>query len=165
MVKGGFGVENLMLKVKPILGYSDCKTVKLDLDNMASSTVKEINTRTMNWFNLGGYLTLKSSRKCYHSIFDRYVSWAENVAIMAWIALNLFTKNPKVTKWFLLQCIKGSSTLRITPKKDKPSPRIVDWSGEQNHAIQNFLKERKRIKRIYHSLKDEKLNGENKNQD
>ena len=141
-----------MLKVKPFIGYSDCETVKLDLDDMSFSRVKEIVIITMNLFNLGGYVILKSSRNCYHAVFDRNVVWGENVAIMAKVSLMLRFKNPKVLKWFLMQCIKGSSTLRVTPKNEKPSPRIVYTFGEQNHAITNFLKERERIKRIHRSI-------------
>jgi hypothetical protein len=141
-----------MSKAKPCLGYTDCKTVKLDLDDMPYSKVKEIVTLTMNKFNLGGWLILKSSKNCYHAVFNRYVSLAENVSIMAWVALVLLRKNPKVVKWFLMQCIKGSSTLRVTPKKEKPAPRIVNKDGERNHAIANFLKEREKIKRIYRSI-------------
>ena len=51
-----------------------------------------------------------------------------------------------------MQLIKGASTLRVTPKKEKPSPRVVYKFGEQSHAIANFLKERERIKRIYRSI-------------
>jgi len=141
-----------MSKAKPCLGYTDCKTVKLDLDNMSYSDVQEIVTSTMNRFNLKGRLILKSSKNCYHAVFDQYVSWAENVAIMSWVALVLLRKNPKVVKWFLMQCIKGSSTLRVTPKKDKPAPRIVAKFGDQSHAIANFLKERERIKKIYNQI-------------
>ena len=110
-----------MLRVKPCIGYTDCETVKLDLDDMSYSRTKEVVTMTMILFNLGGYLILKSSRNCYHAIFDRNVWWGENVAIMAKVTLMLLVKNPKVLKWFLMQCIKGSSTLRVTPKNEKPA--------------------------------------------
>jgi hypothetical protein len=140
------------LKAKPILGYTDCKTVKLDLDDMPYLKVKEIVILIMNLFDLGGYLILKSSDNCYHVVFDRYVSWGQNVAIMARVSLLLIKKNTKVLKWFLMQCIKGSSTLRVTPKKDKPAPRVVFTFSEQNHAVTNFLKERERIKRIHRSI-------------
>ncbi|MEX2739273.1 MAG: hypothetical protein Q6356_009430, partial [Candidatus Wukongarchaeota archaeon] len=43
-------------------------------------------------------------------------------------------------KWLLMQCIKQSSTLRISSKGEKPSPRIVFRSGKQDQQISNYLK-------------------------
>jgi hypothetical protein len=143
-----------MSKAKSCLGYSDCRTVKLDLDDMPYSRAKEIAILITNLFDLGGYLILKSSDNCYHVVFNRYVSWTENVAIMGRVSLLLLKENPKVMKWFLMQCIKGSSTLRVTPKKDKLAPRVVYKNGKQNRAINNFLKDRKRIKKIHKRIKN-----------
>jgi len=50
--------------------------------------------------------------------------------------------NEALQKWLLMQCIKKSSTLRISPKKGKPSPRLVDRYGKQNGEIRNFLQYR-----------------------
>lgn len=132
-----------MSKVKPILGYTDCITVKLDLDDMPYSEVKEIALKTTYYCDMQGFLILKSSKKCYHVVFNRYVTWEENVSIMGWVTLQLFRKYPKVAKWFFMQCIKGSSTLRATSKLEKPAPRIVSRFGMQNQGIENFLGARK----------------------
>jgi hypothetical protein len=51
-----------------------------------------------------------------------------------------------------MQCIKGFSTLRISPKGDKPSPRIVGREGNQNEQINRFLEERKKLKKIVKEL-------------
>jgi hypothetical protein len=61
-------------------------------------------------------------------------------------ALNFNPKNPMTMKWFLMQCIKEGSTLRVSPKRDKPSPRIVFRHGKQDKEIKNFLAYRKLIK-------------------
>ena len=55
-------------------------------------------------------------------------------------------------KWFLMQCIKGGSTLRISPKKDKPSPRVVYREGKQDEEIESFLARRKLIKNLVKCL-------------
>ena len=66
--------------------------------------------------------------------------------IVAWVAL--LSHNVKVEKWLLMQCIKEESTLRVSPKGYKPSPRVVFRFGNQNNEIKNFLAHRKQIKRI-----------------
>jgi hypothetical protein len=67
---------------KPILGYTDTETVKLDLDNMPFKSVKYWASRISRWFRLRGFIVLKSSNKCYHVVFDQKVSWSLNVKIM-----------------------------------------------------------------------------------
>jgi len=63
------------------------------------------------------------NQNCYHVVFDRKVSWKMNVKIMAWVSL--LSHHEKLNKWFTMQCIKEGSTLRVSPKRDKPEPRIV----------------------------------------
>jgi hypothetical protein len=48
---------------------------------------------------------------------------------MAWIAMML--KNLKTKDYVLMQAIKGSSTLRISSKGEKPSPRSIYHEGTQ----------------------------------
>ena len=135
---------------KPIFGFSDTETVKLDFDDAPYRTVKYWAERTLNWFKLGGYIILKSSKNSYHVLFDRSVSWAQNMSIVAWVALQC--RNRGLVKWFIMQAIKKSSTLRVSKKKDKPSPRIVYKQGEQNEQIQGFLEYRRFIKSILKKL-------------
>jgi len=136
---------------RPILGYTDRETVKLDFDNMPFKQVKYWASRVAKWFRLNGFLVLKSSEKSYHVIFDRPVSWRKNVSIVAWVSLQ--TKHTKLTGWFILQCIKQGSTLRISPKRDKPTPRVVYRSGTQNCQILGFLRYRALTKAILADLK------------
>lgn len=134
------------LKVKPILGFSDTETVKLDFDDVPFKTVKHWALRAMRWFKLQGFIILKSSKKRYHVVFDRVVSWAENMRIVAWVALQSHSKG--LARWHLMQCIKQSSTLRVSPKREKPSPRAVYRHGKQDQSIKEFLKNRRIIKKI-----------------
>lgn len=135
---------------KSILGYTDTETVKLDFDDTSFKTVKYWVERTTKWFRLGGYVILKSSEKCYHAIFSRKVSWAENMHIVAWVSL--LSRNLKLLKWFQMQSIKESSTLRISAKRRKPPPRVVYRHGKQDQQIMNFLKMRNLVKKIIKKL-------------
>jgi len=96
----------------------------------SKSKVSKWAFRVMKKFRLGGFLILKSSANCYHIVFDRPVSWSENVKIVSWVSL--YSRNVKLDKWFHLQCFKEKSTLRVSPKGDKPPPRIVYRYGKQD---------------------------------
>lgn len=69
---------------------------------------------------------------------------------MAWICL--ISQNTELIKWFVMQCIKESSTLRISPKEDKKTPRIVYRFGFQSHEIKQFLKYRKLASKCYNTM-------------
>jgi len=83
-------------------------------------------------------------------VFDRTVSWKENVKIVAWVSL--LSHNPKLLKWFVMQCIKEGSTLRVSSKRNKTSPRIIYRYGKQDKEIPNFLTWRKLIKNILRKM-------------
>lgn len=131
---------------KFILGYTDIETVKLDLDDMSFDHVKYWAVATTKRFRLRGFVILKSSKNCYHVVFDKPVSWVKNVAIVAWVCL--MTKHRKLTEWLIMQCIKHASTLRLSSKKEKPSPRIIYRHGTQNQQVSNFLRYRKIVRTI-----------------
>jgi hypothetical protein len=133
-------------KARPILGFSDTETVKLDFDETSFSSVKYWALRTMKWFKLKGFIILKSSERCYHVVFDRAVFWKQNMRIVAWVAL--LSHNKGLAKWFLMQCIKGCSTLRVSSKREKPPPRIAYRHGKQDHNIKDFLRNRKIVKKM-----------------
>jgi hypothetical protein len=138
-----------------ILGITDQETVKLDFDNTRFKTVKYWAMRTMKWFKLKGFIILKSSKNNYHVVFDKKVSpWKDNVKIMAWVCL--LSQHKALTKWFLMQCIKEGSTLRVSEKKEKPQPRIVYRYGSQQNQIAEFLAYRKVVKSIISKLKTQK---------
>lgn len=140
------------MNLKSIIGYTDTETVKLDFDNTPFKTARYWALRMMKWFKLEGFVILKSSENNYHTPFNKTVSWKENVGIMAWVCL--LTKHTKLTGWFILQCIKKGSTLRVSPKRDKSSPRIVYRHGTQDREIRHFLAYRKVIKNIIRNLRN-----------
>jgi len=138
---------------KPILGYTDSETVKLDFDDSKSfKSVKYWALKTNEKFKLGGGIILKSSEDGYHVVFDCYVSWVKNLSIMAWVAI--LSKSVPMLRYLAMQCIKGASTLRVSPNsnQDKLAPRLVYRFGCQDHAVKDFLRYRRLIKRIYRSV-------------
>jgi hypothetical protein len=70
-------------------------TVKLDFDNVSLSTVRYWVSRSMRWYHLRGFIILESSPHCNHVVFDRTVTWTENVKIMAWVALMTKHRKPR----------------------------------------------------------------------
>lgn len=127
------------------IGFTDDETVMLDFDNTSFKDVRYWAHETMKRFKLGGFLILKSSENNYHIVFNRRVDWSENMSIVA--SATLACGNPRMTKWFLLQCRKREPTLRVGPKGNKPSPRIVYRYGRQDVQIQGFLEHRRMFKR------------------
>ena len=95
-----------------------------------------------------GFIILKSSLNHYHVVFNRKVSWTENMKIVAWVSL--LSHNRMLRKWFEMQCIKEGSTLRVSPKRKKPSPRIVFRYGRQDDPIRDFA-------RAQHSLSRDRV--------
>jgi len=136
-------VENgltLKSKAKPILGYSDTSTVKLDFDGKKYRVVKYWAKRICMFFKLQGFRILKSSPNNYHVVFNRSVSWTENLHIMNWAVLMVEGKQLRpLTRYVVMQAIKESSCLRIGKKKEKPVPRTVFEFGEQSNEIKNYL--------------------------
>jgi hypothetical protein len=129
-----------------MLGYTDISTVKLDFDNTSFKVVKYWAIRTMKWFKLRGFIILKSSINHYHVVFDKTVTWNKNMHIVAWVTLE--SKNEQLKSYLVMQCIKESSTLRVSSKKEKSSPRIIFRYGKQHNEIRGFLRYRELIKTI-----------------
>ena len=129
-----------------ILGFTDTETVKLDFDDTPLDDVTYWAKRVNRWFRLRGFSILESSENNYHVVFNRPVTWSENVRIMAWVSLES-NKKPLI-RWFLMQCIKQGSTLRVSCKGSKPSPRVVSLYGKQDSQIKGFLNFFKLVKSI-----------------
>ena len=147
LVRREYGLINRISKADPILGFSDRKTVKLDLDEMSFKLVMYWAMFVLEKFRLEGFIILKSSKNCYHVVFDRYVAWDENLSIVGWVAI--LSKSLKLKDYLAMQCIKMSSTLRVSAKGKKPCPRIVFRDGSQDHAIKDFLEYRQLINQIH----------------
>jgi hypothetical protein len=150
-----------------VLGITDKESVKLDFDKTPLETVKYWAFRTLSWFKLEGFIiflsskkdypveidgniVFKYSKKNYLVVFNRRVSWTKNVHIMDWVAIE--SQIPKLKDYVLMQGIKEGSTLRVSPKGDKPSPRIVDRYGRQDGEIHLFLLKRQEIKNIMRKI-------------
>jgi len=133
-----------------ILGISSDERVVLDFDDTDFKTVDYWANRALNWHNLGGYLILKSSAGHYHVVFNRSVDWSENMRVVAGVAY--LSCNEGLQRWHRMQCIKMKSTLRIGPKNEKKSPRIVKRVGEQDEQIKEFIEIRNEIKNILNNL-------------
>lgn len=92
-----------------------------------------------------GFIVFRSSKDCYHVVFNRKASsWEENTIVMS--SLAIISKNIDVMRYALMQVRKGSSTLRIGRKGEKGSPRVVYREGKQNGQIRKFLLNRRFIK-------------------
>jgi len=126
-----------------VFGYSDDETVMLDMDDTDLKTVIIWAKRASTWHHLEGYIILESSQGCYHVLFNRKVSWAENMRIVAWVAQ--LSGNEGLQRWHRMQCIKMKSTLRISNKAEKKPPQILKKSGNQKDRIRNFMEIRKEI--------------------
>jgi len=60
--------------------------------------------------------------------------------------------NEKLRAYVTMQCIKEGSTLRVSPKKQKPCPRVVYHDGKQDGQICAFLLKRKEIWNIMRKM-------------
>ena len=104
-----------ILKVEPILGLTDRETVMLDFDEMSFSSAMDWAMFALKKYELRGFIILKSSKKHYHVVFDRYLPREENLSVIAWVAI--LSKSVPLLRYLAMQCIKMSSTLRIAPKE------------------------------------------------
>jgi len=151
IVKGGSGLQDQILKADPILGLTDFETIMHDFDDFSVKSTKYWALKANEWFELGGFIILKSSYKHYHVVFDRYVSREENLSVVAWVAI--LSKSVPMLTYLAMQCIKMSSTLRVAPNPNqaKPAPNLVFRFSCQDHAVKDFLRYRQLIKRIHRS--------------
>lgn len=143
-------------KYHVMFGDWDENTVRIDFDHTPLNEVKFHAFNASEEFGLDGFLILKSSEKTfhvrdrttgktlfthkvsnYHLVFDRPVSWKDNVRIMNWIAEQC--KNESLTRYVNEQLNKKTSTLRLTDTK------IVFQYGSQNSKIKKFLENRQFI--------------------
>jgi len=142
------------------MGDWDTDTVRLDFDDTALAEVLLWSHRATFFFKLEGFIVLESSHKdyivkqkgrifyrftkrSYLVIFNRSVNWSLNVHIMNWIALE--SNNENLQRYVRMQCIKETSTVRISKKDRKPIPKIVCCYGLQDKQIKKFLETRKLI--------------------
>jgi hypothetical protein len=153
---------NQQLKVKKnpcpnvILGDFYTNMLRVEWDKKTLRYIKLYSHILNKRYNLDGFIILKSSNNIhkiwdiayekvlysyktgnYHVVFNREVSELEIYSILAWLCL--YTKDEDLTKWFLVQCIKGTFTLRIGFKGRKKPPKILFKYGNQDKMIKEFL--------------------------
>jgi len=141
--------DSKLRKIKPIIGFFDDTTVKLDFDDKSLKIVRHWARKTCKKFKLGGYRIFRSSDGSYHVVFNRSVSWTENIQIMSWVSLMVEgkqLKNCPLTKYVIMCGIKTVSCLRIGKKVNKPRPKTVFKFGRQNNEIRNYLKFKKDLR-------------------
>jgi hypothetical protein len=146
MAREGIGLTEKLNPEPPMLGYTDKSTVKLDFDDVHFKVAKYWALRTMKWFRLRGFIILRSSKRHYHVVFNRSVTWKKNTHIMAWVCVE--SKNDGLQKWFLMQCIKESSTLRVSSKREKASPKVIYRYGTQDSNIKCYMRVRIFVKNL-----------------
>ena len=91
----------------------------------------------MKQFKLGGFLVAESSPGCYHVVFDRRVDWRRSMMAVSWVVIHSHHRGLK--RWFLMQCRKGSSTLRTSEKGSKHVPKIIYGEGKHGQGIEDYL--------------------------
>jgi hypothetical protein len=142
-----------------VLGDWDVDMVKVDWDERFQCEVKRFSKVLCKRYNLGGFIILQSSTKLhkvrdetltdyavtytsksFHTVFNEPKTHDEVNGILAWLCL--FTKDPKLIEWYLLQMIKGTYTLRQGFKRNKKPPRIVYRYGNQDKQVAKFLSNR-----------------------
>ncbi len=131
---------------RPTIGFTSSTTVMLDLDNLGLEEVRYWAHKIRNEFRLKGFLILESSERHHHIVYDRKVSPFDVISIVAHACLE--TKNVALVRWFVLQCIKKEFTLRISPKGNKPRPRVIYRYGKQNGEIKKYLQYRRLVRSI-----------------
>ena len=78
--------------------------------------------------------------RSFHAVFNGVVSKDEINSILAWLCEKV--KDWNLIKWFHMQLIKGTYTLRIGFKGKKRPPIIVKRYGNQDKQIRKFLENR-----------------------
>ena len=148
-----------------VLGNWNRSMVMLDFDEMSLDEVKYWCFLILNHFKLRGFAILESSRKemkvtlpdftycfvrCnYLAVFDKSVSWERNVEIMNWASLVCHSES--LSKYVVMQCIKRSSTLRLSSKGDKPPPQLIYQYGSIDGKVREFLETRELVLNILSS--------------
>jgi hypothetical protein len=128
----------------PMITYSSYCTVMSDFDSDVYRNVKALAHRICNRYRLQGYLILLSSKNHFHVVYNRRVSWAINMEILAYTCMQ--SGNKSLTAWFLQQCHKHYSSLRVNCKGRKHSPRIVYVYGRIDGQVRDYLEFRSLFK-------------------
>jgi len=83
----------------------------------------------MKQHRLEGFLLIRSSRKNYHVVFNRYLSWRSITKIL----FSLY----ECVRWVVFQMKEGQLTLRISKKNNKDKPKILLKVGKTDKLIKD----------------------------
>jgi hypothetical protein len=123
-----------------------CKILVKKYPFLEGFIILESSTKKHNVRNIGNGLSDISDNvysyksKNYHAVFNGVVAKDQLNSILADLCLQLHDEN--LTKWFLMQLIKETFTLRIGFKGKKKPPRIVYRWENQDKQIAKFLENR-----------------------
>ncbi|MGD0496697.1 MAG: hypothetical protein ABSB28_11795 [Candidatus Bathyarchaeia archaeon] len=147
--------QELKVNTSLVFGDWDTETIRLDWDDAPSlDEVKLWSYRATFFFKLEGFIISESSHKnyvvtqkrkvffrlrkaSYHVVFNSPVDWGRNVHVMNWVALE--SGNENLRRYVRMQCIKETSTVRMSRKGKKPIPKIVFRYGLQDKMIKKYL--------------------------
>jgi len=113
------------------VGFNTDRGLLLDLDNMKFRKALWIAETLLKRYRLEGFLLIESSRKSYHVVFNRYLSWKTITTI-------LFSMYEPM-RWAVFQLKEGQLTLRISRKNGKDKPKIVRQVGKTDKLIKDYL--------------------------
>jgi len=113
------------------VGFTTTKGLCLDLDDISEKKAKRLTEFLLKRYKLEGYILIKSSKKHYHVVFNRYLTWKKTLQIL----VNIH----KCLNWMLWQIKKGEITLRISTKKAKNKPVILLTKGQTDKLISDYL--------------------------
>jgi hypothetical protein len=113
------------------VAFVTVKGALLDLDNMTFMKAKWIAETLMKEHRLEGFLLIRSSRRSYHAVFNRYLSWKKITEV-------LFSMHECI-RYAVQQMQNGHLALRISKKNGKNKPKILVEAGKTNKLIKDYL--------------------------
>jgi hypothetical protein len=113
------------------VAFVTVKGALLDLDNMTFMKAKWIAETLMKEHRLEGFLLIRSSRRSYHAVFNRYLSWKKITEV-------LFSMHECI-RYAVQQMQNGHLALRISKKNGKNKPKILIKTGKTNKLIRDYL--------------------------
>jgi hypothetical protein len=113
------------------VAFVTVKGVLLDLDNMTFKKAKWIAETLLKKHRLEGFLLIRSSRRCYHAVFNRYLSWKKITEV-------LFSMHECI-RYAVQQMQNGHLALRISPKNGKNKPKVLIETGKTDKLIKDYL--------------------------
>ena len=113
------------------IGFNTDRGLMLDLDNMKYKKALWIAETLTKEHKLEGFLLIRSSKKNYHVVFNRYLRWKTITKIL----FNMY----ECVRYAVFQMKEGQLTLRISKKNGRDKPKIVRQVGNTDELITDYL--------------------------